>query len=153
MGNDDLFGVTNDELLREIVRRLRELSRRLNTAAGQGKRGAARPMALPPAANAARQQIAQSLRAGRRPPRAVEVVGLLAASERALKMSDIDPHMRRHGFKRPFYDLCNALADVEFAERCYVGTKKGWKITPAGVAWVTRSAMPSTRTPRWPRSG
>jgi hypothetical protein len=132
MKNVELSKVPDQLLIDEVYRRLRRASRMRNN---DGE--AVSILALPEARNACRQNIARSLLQGNKSPWIVELLRFLADEGRPLVMKEIKDHLHRVGYgSRTFYDPCNALCDVGFAERCYVETKKAWRITAEGVRFL-----------------
>lgn len=128
----DLSSVSTDDLLNEIRRRIPP-----DGACGPSVGGEVGNLPLSLARNAARQQIAQALQRGLRPPMAIAILELLTANGTPQTMADIIGHMRQRGFKsRTFYDAANALAEMRLAERVYQGTDISWRITPSGQQFL-----------------
>jgi hypothetical protein len=126
MRQNVLFEATNEDLIRELDRRLKEVGSSISAPAV-------------PNVNAARQQKIRALRSSSPRGEPMEILRFLVEQRGTPQtMPNIADHMHTREYRASrYYDACNALADLGLAETSYRGGEKAWEATQAGTDFLS----------------
>jgi hypothetical protein len=121
-----LSEASDDELIRELARRLRASGKKASAGSEQ-------------VGNAARLQMIRALQSPSPHGQPIEILRFLTQQSRSQTMMEITGHMRSLGYSASrYYDASNALTDLGLAEVAYKAGEKTWLATVAGKGFIAK---------------